>query len=110
MIRAWILLVIVLGALVFLFFRSLKTKSIFLPKAKFSASARPAEIWSQLYETDSPEEMNSIRMRLGEETLNFVVFEQGKRDLEGKTLKNFGIVMPKSHLSRGQTILTRVLS
>ena len=110
MIRAWIILVIVFWVLVFLFFRSRKTKSISLPQAKFSASARPAEIWSQLYETDSPEELNSIRMRLGEENLDFVVFEQGKRDLEGKALKRFGIVMQKSHLSRGQAILTRVLS
>ncbi len=78
--------------------------------SRFAAKTSPGEIWSQLYETDSLEDLNALRMRLGEENVNFIAFEQGKRDSQGNIPRAFGVVVAKAHLSRAQTILARILS
>ena len=113
MIRIWILFALfVIGIVwaIMTFIKKHKAGKVYLPSSRFAAPVKLNETWSQLYETDSLEEINSIRMRLGEEALTFIVFEQGKRSLDGSTPKKFGIVVPKGHLVRGQTILTKALN
>lgn len=113
MIRVWIIFILLLAGIVWVivyFTKKHKPQNAPPLLPRFAAPVKTNEIWSQLYETNSLDELNLIRMRLGEENLNYIVFEQGKRSLEGIQLKKFGIVMPKGHLSRGQSILTKILS
>lgn len=109
MVRAWIFLLIVLGIIGFLIYRNHKNEKS-LPSKKFSPITKSNETWAQLYETDSWDEITGIRLRLAEENLDAIIFEQGKRDSQGNILKKFGIITPKGHLSRGQSLLARFLS
>ncbi len=113
MIRVWIVFILLLAGIVWavVFFITKRQARNTLPSSlRFVAPVKTKEMWSQLYETSSLEDLNALRMRLGEENLSFVVFEQAKRGLDGKAPPQYGVAIAKAHLSRGQSILAKILS
>jgi hypothetical protein len=112
MIRIWILSILLVALIVwgiiYLIQKRRAKKTPQLPR--FAAKASTGEIWAQLYETDSLDEITVLRAQLQNEKLDHLIYEQGKRDSHGNVPKKYGVVMSKGHLSRGQAILARVLS
>lgn len=113
MIRVWILFILLVAGIawaILFFIKKHKGAKTLPSSARFAAPVKPNEVWAQLYETDSLDDLNALRMRLGEENLSFIVFEQGKRGLDGKAPPQYGVAIAKAHLSRGQSILAKILS
>lgn len=111
MIRVWIVFIllvalIVWGVVFLIQKRRLKTTR---PFPRFAARSSAGEIWAQLYETDSLDEVTVLRAQLQGESLDHLIYEQGKRDSHGNIPKKYGVVVSKGHLSRGQAILARIL-
>ncbi len=80
------------------------------PSRAFRPKPGPREIWVQVYETHSVEEGRSFQARLQEEEVECVLYEQGKKDIQGNPLKGIGIAVPKSAVSHAQTIINRMLA
>ena len=113
MIRVWIVFILLVAAVVWgivFLLRRKKNKSTVSASARFAAKVSPESVWAQLFETDSWDEIMVLRSQLQDEKLDYLVYEQGKRDSYGNIPKKYGVVMSKGHLSRGQSILARVLS
>jgi len=68
------------------------------------------EVWVQVYDTESLDEAHSLQARLEEEELECVVYEQGRKDVHGNVLKGFGIAVPRTSVSRAQTVIVRTPS
>ncbi len=66
------------------------------------------EMWVQVYDTDSLEEAESIQVRLEEEDLDCLIYEQGRKDVHGNSLKGFGIAVPRTSVPRAQNIIARM--
>jgi hypothetical protein len=66
------------------------------------------ETWVQVYDTDSFEEARAIQVRLEEEDLECLIYEQGRKDVHGNPLKGFGIVVPRTSVPRAQNIIARM--
>jgi len=78
-------------------------------KASRRYRPRPTrEPWAQVYETASVDEAYMIQARFQEEEVNCVLYEQGKKDLQGQSLKGIGIAVPKSSLPLAQKIISRM--
>ena len=84
------------------------TSSIKKPKTWFRTKRDPLEIWVQVYETASIQEGRMIQARLQEEDLECILYEQGKKDIHGNELPGIGISVPKSGVSRAQSIISRM--
>ncbi len=112
MIRVWILFIVLVALIVWgVVYLIKKRRGKTTPQLpRFAAKAPAGEIWAQLYETDSLDEITVLRAQLQGEKLDHMIYEQGKRDSYGNVPKKYGVVMSKGHLSRGQAILARVLS
>ena len=112
MIRVWILFILlvtlIVWGVIYLIKKRRPKNTSQLPR--FAAKAPAGEAWAQLYETDSLDEITVLRAQLQGEKLDHMIYEQGKRDSYGNTPKKYGVIMSKGHLSRGQAILTRILS
>ncbi len=112
MFRVWIvfilLVALIVWGVVFLIKKRRGKATSQLPR--FAAKAPAGDVWAQLYETDSLDEITVLRAQLQGEKLDHMIYEQGKRDSYGNVPKKYGVVMSKGHLSRGQAILTRILS
>ncbi len=74
----------------------------------FRGKKNPQEIWVQVYETASMEEARGLQARLQEEELECVLYEQGKKDIHGQSLKGVGIAVPKPAVPRAQGIISRM--
>lgn len=68
----------------------------------------PREPWVQVYETASAEDANLIQARLQEEEIECLVYEQGKKDIYGNSLKGIGIAVPKSSVPLAQKVISRM--
>ena len=66
------------------------------------------EPWVQVYETSSTDDAYLIQARLQEEEVDCVVYEQGKKDIQGNSLKGIGIAVPKSSLPLAQKVISRM--
>lgn len=66
------------------------------------------EIWVQVYDTDSLEEVETLQARLEEEELECFIYEQGRKDVHGNLLKGFGIAVPRTSVSHAQKIIARM--
>ena len=66
------------------------------------------ELWVQVYETASSEDAYGIQARLQEEEVECLLYEQGKRDIQGNPLKGIGIAVPKSSVPLAQKIISRM--
>ncbi len=66
------------------------------------------EPWVQVYETASEEDARLIQARLQEEEVDCLLYEQGKKDIHGNSLKGIGIAVPKSSVPLAQKIISRM--
>ncbi len=112
MIRVWILFIILVALIAWGVFYFIKKRRRITASQlpRFAAKAPAGEIWAQLYETDSSDEITVLRAQLQGEKLEHLIYEQGKRDSYGNVPKKYGVAISKGHLSRGQAILARILS
>ena len=76
------------------------------PVRRFGKKTR--EMWVQVYDTDSLEEAQTIQIRLEEEDLDCLIYEQGRKDVHGNPLKGFGITVPRTSVARAQNIIARM--
>ena len=65
-------------------------------------------LWVQVYDTGSLEDATRVIARLEEEELNCVMYEKGKKDVQGNAMNGFGVVVPRSAVSRAQTVISRI--
>jgi hypothetical protein len=79
-----------------------KSRNWFRPKKN------PRETWVQVYETASMEEARVLQARLQEEEIECVVYEQGKRDIHGNSMKGVGVAVPKTSAPQAQAIIARM--
>jgi len=111
MIRVWTVFILLVALIVWgVLFLMKHRKPKSSPITRFAAKVSPGEIWTQLYETGSSDEIVVLRKQLVDEKIEHLIYEQGKRDSYGNIPKKYGIVVSRGHLSRGQSILTRILS
>lgn len=75
--------------------------------ARFRSKRDPSEIWLQVYETDSLDEAKTLRAKLQEQEVECVLYEQGKKDIQGNALKAIGIATPKSSSRLAQNVISR---
>ena len=80
------------------------------PNRWFRAKIHPREVWAQVYETDSIDEARTLQARLQEEEIECVLYEQGKKDIHGNSLKGIGIAVPKTAVPHAQGIINRMLA
>ena len=66
------------------------------------------EPWVQVYETSSTEDAHLIQARLQEEEVECLIYEQGKKDIYGNSLKGIGIAVPKSAVPLAQKVISRM--
>ncbi len=66
------------------------------------------EPWVQVYETASTEDATLIQARLQEAEVDCLVYEQGKKDIYGNSLKGIGIIVPKSAVPLAQKIISQL--
>lgn len=79
------------------------------PKARQRFRSRnPRENWVQVYETASEEDAHLIQARLQEEEVECVLYEQGKKDIQGNSMKGIGIAVAKSSVPLAQKIISRM--
>ena len=78
------------------------------PRRPFRFKKNPREIWMQVYETASVEEARSLQARLEEEEVECVIYEQGKKDIHGNSLKGVGVAVPKTAAPHAQNVISRM--
>ena len=78
------------------------------PSRGFRAKINPREIWVQVFETDSAEEGRILQARLQEQEVECVLYEQGKKDIHGNSLKGIGVAVPKTVVPHAQNIINRM--
>lgn len=66
------------------------------------------EPWIQVYETASGDDAHLIQARLQEAEVDCLVYEQGKKDIYGNSLKGIGIIVPKSAVPLAQKIISQM--
>jgi hypothetical protein len=69
----------------------------------------PRDLWAQVFETRERDEAARIKARLEEGDIRVIVFEQAKKDLDGKTPPGIGLAVPKPDLERAQSQICRYL-
>jgi len=68
----------------------------------------PRGVWKQVYETSSMEEARLIQVRLEEEDIECILYEQGKKDIHGNILKGVGVAVPSTAASRAQASIAKM--
>lgn len=71
-------------------------------------SKLPKGIWVQVYDTDSMEDAKRVEIRLEEEDLDCILYEQGRKDVHGNSMKGFGIAVSRASVSRAQNVISRM--
>jgi hypothetical protein len=74
----------------------------------FRSKRDPQEIWVQVYETESLDEARMLQARLQEEEVECVVYQQGKKDIHGNSMKGVGIAVPRTAVPHAQGIISRM--
>ena len=83
-------------------------KDSFKTSRGFRSKPNPREIWVQVYETDSMEEARVLQARLQEEEMECILYEQGKKDIHGNSLKAVGVAVPRTAVHHAQGIIARM--
>lgn len=65
-------------------------------------------VWVQVYDTNSMEDAKQIEVRLEEEDLDCILYEQGRKDIHGNSMKGFGIAVSRTSVSRAQSVISRM--
>jgi len=105
---------ILVGILGYALFLWRKMRRVTLPSTTPSKSSQRFRIrntrepWVQVYETASSEDAHLIQARLQEEEVECLLYEQGKRDIQGNSLKGIGIAVPKSSVPLAQKVISRM--
>ena len=76
----------------------------------FRAKLDPRELWMQVYETASMDEARVLQARLQEEEIECVLYEQGKKDIHGNSMRGIGVAVPKMAAPHSQSVISRLLS
>lgn len=76
----------------------------------FRAKLDPRELWMQVYETASVDEARTLQARLQEEEIECVLYEQGRKDIHGNSMKGIGVAVPKIAAPHSQSVISRLLS
>lgn len=104
----------ILGYALFLW-RKLAARGFSKPSEETSTKVRQRyrtrttkEPWVQVYETASPDDAHLIQAHLQEEEVECLIYEQGKKDIYGNTLKGIGVAVPKSSVPLAQKIISRM--
>ncbi len=74
----------------------------------FRPRRNPGEIWIQVYETASLDEGRALQARLQEDEIECILYEQGKKDIHGNSLKGIGVAVPKTAAAQAQRIISRM--
>ena len=80
----------------------------FKSRRLFRSKGLIGESWIQVYETADSEEAKLLQARLQEEEVDCILYEQGKKDIHGHSLKGVGIAVPKSAAPHAQRIISRM--
>ncbi|MSR76992.1 MAG: hypothetical protein EXS63_02025 [Candidatus Omnitrophica bacterium] len=80
------------------------------PHSWFRTKMDPRELWMQVYETASVDEARSLQARLQEEEIECVLYEQGRKDIHGNSMKGIGVAVPKTAAPHSQSVISRSLS
>ena len=83
-----------------------KTGSVGKSSQRYRSRSR--EAWVQVYETSSVEDAHLIQARLQEDEVECMLYEQGKKDIYGNSLKGIGVAVPKSSVPLAQKIISRM--
>lgn len=78
------------------------------PQRKMRPKKNPRELWMQVYETKSVDEARAFQARLQEEEIDCIVYQQGKKDINGQPLRGIGVAVPKTAGPRAQGIISRM--
>ena len=62
-------------------------------------------MWSQVYDTDSAEEARQIQQKFQNQSIECLLYEQGKKDVYGNLLKRYGISVPRPSVEKAQALL-----
>lgn len=113
MTRLFVYLLIFGIVLYFLWFRTSRgsvtaKETAVKPGGWFKAKRNPMELWVQVYETSSQDEGRMVQARLQEEDLECILYEQGKKGIDGTELPGIGVAVPRSIKSRAQTVISRM--
>ena len=65
-------------------------------------------LWVQVYDTDTLDDAKKVIARLEEEEIDCVLYEQGRKDVHGNALKDYGIVTPRTSTLRAQNLISRL--
>lgn len=79
------------------------------PRTRKKLKLKPGEMWVQVFETSMKEEARAIQMRLEEEDLSVILFEQAKKNISGDTPAGIGVAVPKEESSYAQQLIFRYL-
>ncbi len=80
------------------------------PGRWFRPKRDPLETWLQVYETASIEEGRMLQARLQEEEIECILYEQGKKDIYGNSLKGIGVAVPRTSAPHAQRVISRMPS
>ena len=107
----YLMLAAIAGLLIRLIFVPSDKKSDQKPKLGGQLKKRVGrEVWVQVYDAATLEEVQSLQARLEEQELDCLVYEQGRKDVHGNPLKGYGIVVPRTSVSRAQKIIVQTPS
>ena len=63
------------------------------------------DIWYQVYDTESEKEALLIRDKFRDVGIQSFVYEQGKKDVYGSSMKHYGISVPQQNVQKAQAVL-----
>lgn len=67
------------------------------------------DAWIQIYETASKDEADQLKAHFEELEIQSILYEQGKKGIDGHQNPGIGFAVPKTQLSRAQNLLFRFL-
>ena len=102
--------IVLIGLALYCLYRFLQPMTV-SGKVKLGSNFRKGgskESWVQVYETASLEEAQQIQERLQQEKVECILYQQGKKDISGNSLRGVGIAVPKTSVNLAQKIISRI--
>lgn len=65
------------------------------------------EMWAQVYDMDSLNEAKEMQTLLTKNHIPCLIYEQGKKDVYGNSLKSYGLSVPKKSIVFAQELIAR---
>jgi len=109
----WLPLLIILGLVIYLVAWMRRWYLYGNPSPKLPSNPFKKELmkesWIQIYETASKDEADQLKAHFEELEIQSIIYEQGKKGVDGKSLPGIGFAVPRSQLLRAQNLLFRFL-